>query len=222
MQGSVHGIHQQHDKCTNVTSSKMDQNEKDDTEEIHELVVRRKQNKLKTNSKTNNITNESDKKDNTNTNTNTLNLSSEQKNYDSSLNQSPESPELPLPEKHETRTQRFKRKEKNWRKNPKYSDIFSGNGVVAQLGQFYEQQKLQQKKKRKRKRKNTSKKTKQIIIQKPLPQKRVYYRLGKVKVHVENEHLEGVKPEDISSLIPKKRIKRVSNSQINYHLPVVF
>lgn len=40
----------------------------------------------------------------------------------------------------ETRTQKFKRLERNWSKDRRYTDPFKSGGVLSKLGQYYEQQ----------------------------------------------------------------------------------
>eukprot|EP01084_Bolivina_argentea_P101291 181640_1 len=105
-------------------------------------------------------------------------------------------------------------------------DPFKGDTLLSKLGEFYEKQQEERKQKRRRrncKKKKHKKKVKSSSITPIVKGEEFCYKLGTVKIHIENEHLDGIKPEDLSSIsyISKNCIKKISDTQYTYYLPVV-
>lgn len=176
-----------HNENINEEEVNSDMDSEDDTE-INELVVRRK---------TTANHNENSNNHNSNNNNNTNNNNNEK----------------------ETKTQKFKRLEKNWSKSRRYNNIWEGDGALVEYGKLYErhQEEIKQKRKRKRstKKKKSSKsnnknQSENVQFQK---EQEFCYKLGTIKIHLENENLDGVKPEDIIPYV-SKHVKRFLCGQI--------
>ena len=100
----------------------------------------------------------------------------------------------------ETRAEKFERLEKNWSKSRRYLDPFKSDGLLSKLGEFCEKQKEENNKNKRR-----SKKRKKMKTSSPAPiidkGKEFCFKLGTVKVHIESDHLDGMKPEDIAPFV---------------------
>ena len=108
----------------------------------------------------------------------------------------------------ETKTQKFKRLEKNWSKSRRYSNPWDADGVLAEYGKLYERHQEEikrggRKKKTKKKSTKSKKKKQSDICESPQKEQEFCFKLGTIKIHLENENLDGVKPEDIIPFVSK-------------------
>ena len=175
-----------------ATNTGQEPREKGD-EEINELIVRRKPKKKSVKNNGNNMMEHN--------NTNGNNQDEEIKN---------ESDKAP---KKETKTQRFKREEANWSKSRRYSNVWSNGGALQAYGKMYERHQEEIKRRGKRKKAKSKKRKQQSVIpvQPQLKEEEFCYEMGTIKIHLENEHLDGVKPEDIIPYVPESvKYKRIS------------